>query len=113
MTAVTWHSSKPAFRPLSNQPEDEAAYMSTNQAHEQLVSFIGVEECVADKTGDKRKSYRLELQEDTGLTKVLGNLAKQSNKAFQLLATNKEETFWKTFSLSNFKPVSVVNFTKG
>ena len=110
---VKWHRSVNAFSLINTTVKDEVPYMSATQSHESLVSFFKATKHPAEKPGLERKSYQRHFDDNSGLARALRLIVQGTSDAIHHLDTEDFESFWKTYSSSEFKPSSMVNFTSG
>ena len=110
---VKWHRSVNAFSLINTTVKDEVPFMSATQAHESLVSFFKATQDPAEKPGLDRKSYQRHFDDNSGLARALRLIVQGTSDALHHLHADDIEAFWKTFSNTEFKPSSMVNFSSG
>ena len=110
---VKWHRSVNAFSLINTTVKDEVPFMSATQAHESLVSFFKATQDPDEKPELDRKSYQKHFDDNSGLARALRLIVQGTSDALHHLHADDIEAFWKTFSNTEFKPSSMVNFSSG
>ena len=107
------HPSKPeAIRTIEESAED-SPYMTRYQAFQTLISFFGADRVSTDKLGPKNRSFRLHLDEKSGLAHAMQILHTCSPSALHNLHSGDRQNFLSAFTSSVFEAVSVVHFSSG
>ena len=105
-------SKQDAVRTLEESTES-CPYMSAYQAFQTLISRFGADKVTADKLGPKNRSFRLHLEENSGLAKAMQILHTCSSSALQNLHSGDKQNFTSAFTTSVFEAVSAVHFISG
>ena len=107
------HPSKhEAVRTLEDSGE-KCPYMTAQQAFQTLISFFGADKVTADKLGPKGRSFRLHLEENSGLSQAMHILHTCSSSALHNIHTGDRKDFINAFTTSVFEAVSAVHFISG
>ena len=107
------HPSKPdAIRTIEDTVHD-SPYMTSYQAHETLISFFGADKVASDKLGPHNRSFRLPLDEDSGLAHALRILHSCTPTALFTIHTGDKKSIASAYTPSAFEAASVINFTSG
>ena len=107
------HPSKfDAIRTIEDTAQD-TPYMTSYQAHETLISLFGADKVTSDKLGPHNRSFRLPLEEESGLAHALRIIHTCTPSALYSIHIGDRNSIASTFTPTAFEAASVINFTSG
>ena len=107
------HPSKHEAVRTIEETEDDSPYMSAYQAFQTMLINFGANKVASDKLGPKSRSFRLHLEEKSGLSQAIQILHTCTPEALHHLHTGDRQKFFTSFSTATFEAAASIHFISG
>ena len=107
------HPSKHEAVRTIEEIEDDLPYMSAYQAFQTMLINFGANKVASDKLGPKSRSFRLHLEEKSGLSQAIQILHTCTPEALHHLHTGDRQKFFTSFSTATFEAAASIHFISG
>ena len=95
------------------ETEDDTPYMTAYQAFHTMLTNFGAQKVASDKLGPRGRSFRLHLEEKSGLSQAIQILHTCTPDALHNLHTGDRQKFYSSFTTAIFEAAASVHFISG